>query len=47
MNKMVVFNSVAALVLIILSFTIDWFFLIGAVILMLINQRILIKNKKE
>jgi hypothetical protein len=46
MNKLVVFNSTVALILIILSFTVDWLFLIGAVILMIINQKILIKNKK-
>ncbi|MBU2612700.1 MAG: hypothetical protein KKB62_03195 [Nanoarchaeota archaeon] len=46
MNKLVVFNSIVALILIILSFTVDWLFLIGAVILMIVNQKILIKNKK-
>ncbi|MDP3965928.1 MAG: hypothetical protein Q8Q04_00150 [archaeon] len=46
MNKSVVLNSVLALLFIFLAFKIDWLFLIGAVILMIINQKMLLKNKK-
>lgn len=46
MNKKVVFLSIIALACIVLAIVIDWLFLIPAVIIMLINQRELIKKKK-
>lgn len=46
MNKKVIFASILALGFIALSFTIDWLFLIGAVIIMFWNQKELIKNNK-
>ena len=46
MNRTVVLNSIFALVFIYLTFKVNWLFLIGAVALMLINQRILLKSKK-
>ncbi|MCR4327317.1 MAG: hypothetical protein NUV46_01930 [Nanoarchaeota archaeon] len=44
MNKIVVFNSLIALTFVYLAFRIDWLFLIGAVVLMIVNQRILLKK---
>lgn len=41
-----IINSIMALVLIYFAFRVDWIFLIGAVALMIINQKILIKKKK-
>ncbi len=46
-NKKVVFNSLLALVFLVLTFLVDWFFIIGAVILMYLNQKELFKNKKN
>jgi len=45
-NKKVVILSVIALICIVLAITIDWLFLIPAVIIMLINQKELFKKKK-
>jgi len=45
-NKKVVILSVIALICIVLAIVIDWLFLIPAVIIMLINQKELIKKKK-
>lgn len=43
-NKKVFFFSLIALVCIVLTFAIHWAFIIGAVVLMIINQRELFKN---
>jgi len=43
-NKKVVFNSLIALVFIFLTFTVDWLFIIPAVILLIINQKELMKK---
>jgi len=45
MNKKVVFLSLLALVFIALTFLVHWAFIIGAVIIMLINQRELLGKK--
>jgi len=45
-NKKVMVLSIIALICIILAIIIDWLFLIPAVIIMLINQKELIKKKK-
>lgn len=45
MNKKVVILSLIALGFIALTFLVDWIFIIGAVIIMLINQRELMKKK--
>ncbi len=44
-NPKVVLFSIIALVCLALAFTIDWLFIIPAVILMLLNQRELMKKK--
>jgi len=44
-NKKVVLFSIIALVFIILAIAIDWLFIIMAVILMIINQKELMKKK--
>ncbi len=45
-NKKVFFLSLLALIFVVLTFFIHWIFIIGAVIIMLINQRELLgKNK--
>ncbi|MBA7609767.1 hypothetical protein ES703_16961 [subsurface metagenome] len=44
-NWKVVFLSLIALGFIALTFLVDWIFIIGAVIIMLINQRELMKKK--
>jgi len=43
-NWKVIIYSLMALVFLVLTFTIDWIFIVGAVILMLLNQRELTKN---
>lgn len=43
-NKKVVINSLIALGFIVLTFTVDWLFIIPAVILLFINQRELMKK---
>jgi len=45
-SKKVTILSIIALICIILAIVIDWLFLIPAVIIMLINQKELIKKKK-
>lgn len=45
-NKKVVILSIIALICIFLAIVIDWLFLIPAVIIMLINQKELLKKKK-
>ncbi|MCL5730444.1 MAG: hypothetical protein M1165_02665 [Candidatus Pacearchaeota archaeon] len=43
-NPRIVVFSLLALACIVLTFAVSWMFLIGAVILMLLNQRELMKN---
>ena len=43
-NKKVVFFSIIALGFLVLTFTVDWVFIIGAVILMILNQKELLKK---
>jgi len=43
-NKKVIIYSVLALICLALTFTVDWLFIIGAVILMILNQKELSKN---
>ena len=45
-NLKVVILSIIALICIVLAVVIDWLFLIPAVIIMLINQKELLKKKK-
>ena len=45
-NKVVLF-SIIALGFIVLSFLVDWIFIIGAVILMFLNQKELMKKKEK
>ena len=45
MNMKVVLLSLLALIFIALTFTIHWIFIIGAVIIMLINQKELLGKK--
>ena len=45
-NKKVMLLSIIALICIALAVIIDWLFLIPAVIIMIINQKELIKKKK-
>jgi hypothetical protein len=47
MNKKVTILSIIALGCVALAFTIDWLFLIPAIIIMLINQKELMKNNKN
>jgi len=42
MNLKIVFNAILALIFLVLTFTVDWLFIIGAVVLIYINQKILI-----
>ncbi len=44
-NVKVIVFSLLALGFIALSFLVDWFFIIGAVVCMIINQRELMKKK--
>ena len=44
-NRRVVLSSLCAIVFLILTFTIDWGFIIPAVILMFLNQRELMNKK--
>jgi len=44
-NIKVVVLSIIALGFVFLSFTVDWMFLIGAVIIMILNQRELLRKK--
>jgi len=45
-NPKVVIYSILALGFVALSFLVDWLFLIGAVILMVLNQKELMSKKK-
>jgi len=45
-NLKVVIYSLFALGFLILTFLVDWIFIIGAVVLMILNQRELAKKKK-
>lgn len=45
-NKKVMILSIIAIVCIVLAVIIDWLFLIPAVIIMLVNQKELMKRKK-
>jgi len=47
MDKEIVFTSIIAFIFLYLSYTIDWLFIIGAVIIMLRNQSKILKKKKE
>jgi hypothetical protein len=46
-NYKVILYSLVALIFLYFSFTIDWLFIIGAVILMILNQKELFKNKNK
>lgn len=46
-NPKVVFLSLIALIFVTLTFLVDWLFIIPAVIIILINQRELMENKKN
>lgn len=46
-NIQVFFSSFFALGFVVLAFIIDWLFLIPAVIIMIINQRKLIRNESK
>ena len=45
-NPKVVIFSIIALGFLVLTFLVDWFFIIGAVVLMILNQRELMEKKK-
>lgn len=45
-NWKIVIYSLIAIGFLILSFTLDWLFIIGAVIFMFLNQKELMKKKK-
>jgi len=45
-NLKVVILSIIAIICLVLTFTVDWLFIIPAVIIMFINQKELFKNKK-
>jgi hypothetical protein len=47
MNKKVIFLSILALGFIALTFFIDWLFIIGAVIIMYVNQKELMKKSEK
>jgi hypothetical protein len=46
-NLKVVLFSIIALIAIVLTFTIHWYFIIIAIILMLLNQKELMNEKKS
>lgn len=46
-NLKVVIFSIFAIGFLILTFTVHWMFIIGAVVLMILNQRELSKKKQE
>lgn len=46
-NPKVVIFSIIALGFLILTFAVNWLFIIGAVILMILNQRELMKKRKN
>ena len=45
-NLKVVLYSIIALGFLVLTFLVDWIFIIGAVVLMILNQRELMRKKK-
>ena len=45
-NLKVVIFSIIALGFLVLTFLVDWIFIIGAVVLMILNQRELMEKKK-
>ena len=45
-NPKVVIFSIFALGFLVLTFLVNWFFIIGAVVLMILNQRELMRKKK-
>ena len=45
-NKRVVIYSIFAIGFVVLTFVVDWLFIIGAVILMLLSQKELFKKRK-
>jgi len=45
-NLKVVIFSILALGFLVLTFLVDWIFIIGAVVLMLLNQKELMRKKK-
>ena len=45
-NLKVVIFSILALIFLTLTFLVDWLFIIGAVVLMILNQKELMKKKK-
>ena len=45
-NPKVVIFSIFALGFLVLTFLVDWIFIIGAVVLMILNQRELMRKKK-
>lgn len=47
LNLKVVIFSIIALGFLILTFTVNWIFIIGAVVLMILNQKELIKRDKN
>jgi len=47
MDKEIVFTSILALIFLYLSYKIDWLFIIGAVIIITINQSKIIKKKSK
>lgn len=47
MNKEMVITSLIALFFLYLTYTVDWLFIIGAVIIVLRNQSKILKNKKN
>jgi len=46
-NKKVVFLSIIALIFVALTFLISWVFIIGAIIITIINQRELLGKKQK
>ncbi len=44
-NIKVVIQSIIAIGFLVLTFTVDWIFIVGAVILMILNQKELMKKK--
>ncbi len=47
LNLKVVIFSIIALGFLVLTFTVNWIFIIGAVVLMILNQKELIKRDKN
>jgi len=44
-NKKVIVYSIIAIIFLILTFIVDWIFIIGAVIMIILNQKELMKTK--